>query len=304
MNRTLIALVAATLPLAACSLGTTPSPSDAEAGSGSSTSTSSTVSSPTTSTSPTSSTSSAPDATTSTTEGEAGECPVDDFLIDEVNAYVSTQGYPDPELAVTCTTDTLVVTSNGIPAFEFESVTPNGLTEQDLTYEIPLDPEWLDDPLALGLGTIGVSIDGLALFGAFEAPRDGYRDPMSDGLLDDCNGHTAPGGLYHYHAGLGCMEDADMEAGMVVGYLNDGYEIVVDPEVTSSYVRVDETDLGAFTAWEYQDGAGDLDECSGRLDDDGVYRYYATDTFPYLPFCYHGATDAAAGTFTGDPPAG
>ena len=44
--------------------------------------------------------------------------------------------------------------------------------------------------------------------------------------------------------------------------------------------------------------------CGQMVDDDGVYRYYATDAFPYLPFCYHGMTDAAAGTFTGDPPAG
>ena len=99
------------------------------------------------------------------------------------------------------------------------------------------------------------------------------------------------------------------------GYLADGYQ-VVSPwvctddactsmrKVTSSYVRTDPNGLGAFDAWEYQAGSGDLDECNGMVGSDGVYRYYLTDEFPYLPFCFHGDTSYAQGDFTDSAPAG
>jgi len=251
-------------------------------------------------------------AAAATEDGPA--CPDQHFLVVEVNAYEQS-GYPDPELAVSCDETTFTVVTNNIPNFEFVAITPNDLAAQDLRYEIPLVPTERDTPGAMGLGAVGVSVSGLNLFGAFEAPRDGYRDPYLDGLLDFCNGHTAPGGVYHFHARFDCLFDDPTEVGLVYGYLFDGYEIVspwvcIDAActetrmVTSSYVRVDENELGAFEAWEYQEGSGDLDECNGMTGADGVYRYYATDEFPYLPFCFHGVTTAARGDFDGSAPQG
>ncbi|MDH3426477.1 MAG: hypothetical protein OEM22_07390, partial [Acidimicrobiia bacterium] len=43
-----------------------------------------------------------------------GECESANFLIEEVNAYEQTDGYPDPELAVECTDDAFIVTTNGL----------------------------------------------------------------------------------------------------------------------------------------------------------------------------------------------
>jgi hypothetical protein len=128
-------------------------------------------------------------------------------------------------------------------------------------------------------------------------------------LLDSCNGHTAPGGVYHFHARFDCIFDDPGTVGLVYGYILDGYELVSPwisetEKVMSSYVRVDNNDLGAFTGWEYVEGSGDLDECNGMTGADGVYRYYATDDFPYVPFCFHGETEWAQGDFTGDEPAG
>lgn len=251
-------------------------------------------------------------STTAVTAGTT--CPEGNFLIEEVNAYEQS-GYPDPELAVTCGDTTFTVSTNNIPNFEFVAITPNDLATQDLTYEIPLAPTERATPGAMSLGAVGVSVSGLNLFGAFEAPRDGYRDPYLDGLLDFCNGHTAPGGVYHFHARFDCLFDDPTAVGLVYGYLFDGYEIVspwicTDAActstrmVTSSYVRIDDNGLGAFEAWEYQEGAGDLDECNGMTSADGVYRYYATDEFPYLPFCFHGETPLASTDFDGTAPAG
>ena len=253
--------------------------------------------------------------TTSATAVASDSCPDENFLVAEVNSYEQSNGIANPELEVTCTGEFLVVTGNGIMNHEFVQVTPNDVAAQRNVYEIPLVPVVAETPGALGLGTVGVAANGVAIFGAFEAPFDGYQDPYLDGLLDFCNGHTAPGGVYHYHAAFGCIFDDPSAVGLVYGYLFDGYEIVSPficaddacsetVEATAAYVRVDEGSLGAFDAWTYEEGAGDLDVCNGMVGDDGVYRYYLTSEFPYVPFCYHGVTDASVGAFSGDAPAG
>jgi hypothetical protein len=247
-------------------------------------------------------------------QNASGGCPADSFLLEEVNSYEQAAS-ADPELAVACAADSFTVTSNGIPNFEFVQITPNDLEEQNLSFTLPLEPTERETAGTLPLGPIGISANGLAIFGAFEAPNDGYRDPLLDGLLDYCNGHTAPGGLYHFHARYDCVFDDPEQPGLVYGYAADGYPILspnvcVDDEctevvrLTSSYVRIDPDGLGAFEAWEYVEGAGDLDECNGTHDAVGNYAYYATDDFPYLTFCFHGETDLAAGDFIGDPPVG
>jgi hypothetical protein len=244
----------------------------------------------------------------------ADGCPSEHFEVETVNGYSQVDGIDDPELAVECTEDSFIVRSNGIPAFEFVQITPNAIESQDLTFEFPLVPVSADSPGALMLGAIGVSVTGLSIFGAFEAPRDGYRDPFLDGLLDVCNGHTAPGGLYHFHTLMACVADALTEPGVVLGYAYDGYEIVTPwecsgtdcsgpVEVLSSYEKTGDG-IAAFEDWTFTEGFGDLDVCNGKTDTDGVYRYYATQDFPYLPFCYHGETEFSGGEHDGDPPAG
>lgn len=323
MNAFRIGLTAIALVAAACGAGAATT-SDTEVGSAVAAETSPTPTAtaqvlaaqaaPTTA-APTTTTA-APTAVTvvESTIGDANPCPSDSFLIDEVNAYEQL-GYADPELAVSCDELSFTVTSNGIPNYEFVQITPNALEAQNLTFTLPLEPVAAETPGALPLGAVGISANGLAIFGAFEAPQDGYKDPLLDGLLDYCNGHTAPRGLYHFHARFDCVFDDPEEPGLVYGYAADGYPILspnvcVDEactevvRMTSSYVRIDPTGLGAFDAWEYVDGSGDLDECNGAYDAEGNYAYYATDDFPYLTFCFHGETELAAGDFIGDPPVG
>ncbi len=53
--------------------------------------------------------------------------------------------------------------------------------------------------------------------------------------------------------------------------------------------------MGTFLQdYEYIAGLGDLDECNGRTGvtpefPQGIYHYFATDTFPYLQRCVKGA---------------
>jgi hypothetical protein len=52
--------------------------------------------------------------------------------------------------------------------------------------------------------------------------------------------------------------------------------------------------MGTFAQdWEYVANSGDLDECNGRYGvtpefPDGIYHYYATDTYPYFQRCVKG----------------
>ena len=52
--------------------------------------------------------------------------------------------------------------------------------------------------------------------------------------------------------------------------------------------------MGTFTQdYEYVAGSGDLDECNGRFGvtpefPAGIYAYYATQSWPYLPRCWRG----------------
>jgi|TARA_B110000091_G_scaffold18506_1_gene17445 hypothetical protein len=65
--------------------------------------------------------------------------------------------------------------------------------------------------------------------------------------------------------------------------------------------------LGTFSQdWEYVEGLGDLDECNGRWGvtpefPQGIYHYYATDSYPYFQRCVKGYVQAAA---VGGPPPG
>jgi hypothetical protein len=50
--------------------------------------------------------------------------------------------------------------------------------------------------------------------------------------------------------------------------------------------------------WEFVAGSGDLDECNGRFGPtpefpDGIYHYYLTDAFPFIPRQWAGTPDAS-----------
>jgi hypothetical protein len=230
---------------------------------------------------------------------EIADCAADHFL--DVQADPANSAYPDPELSVTCDGETVTIHTNNIPNFEFVSITPNGLSAQDITLTIPQNPtiaaQTTDIPL---VGVSAITVNGLLIFGPTEAPQAGSRDPYLGGILDFCNGHTAQGGTYHFHARPDCIfEDVNDQVGFVLGYSLDGFPIlspslcVTDTcdqiiELQSSWQLTDPNATGAWNQHDYVAGSGDLDECNGMFLDDGSYVYFATDTFPYFMGCYVG----------------
>lgn len=138
---------------------------------------------------------------------------------------------------------------------------------------------------------------------------------------DTSNAHVQPNGMYHYH---GIPEGLVTKLGngnmtmTLIGWAADGfpiyarygYTVATDASsaikvLTSSYRTKATPDanrpattttyaMGTFTQdYEYVAGLGDLDECNGRTGvtpefPNGIYHYFATDTFPYLQRCVKG----------------
>lgn len=141
---------------------------------------------------------------------------------------------------------------------------------------------------------------------------------------DNNHAHVQPGGKYHYHGIPEAMLSAQTQAGKsmeLIGWAADGFPIYARyghdlakfmtstlRPMKSSYRLKPAADagrpstvtipMGAFTQdYEYVAGLGDLDECNGRFDvtpefPEGIYHYYATDSFPFVQRCVKGSTDS------------
>ena len=146
-------------------------------------------------------------------------------------------------------------------------------------------------------------------------------------LGTDCNNaHVQPNGQYHYH---GLMEGTINRLGetngvpddlILGGYAADGFPFYlrygyVDASDSSSGLIAMEGSwevqsgtrpdgpAGSYDGtfrndWEYVDGSGDLDECNGRFGPtpeypEGIYHYYITDDYPYIPRCVKGTPDSS-----------
>jgi hypothetical protein len=150
---------------------------------------------------------------------------------------------------------------------------------------------------------------------------------------DDNNAHVQPGGAYHYHGmpeGFVTKQGGNDTTITIIGWAADGFPIYARygyseannadsaivaltgsyqliSTVSSSRPPVDVYSLGTFAQdWEYVEGSGDLDECNGRYGitpefPNGIYHYYATDTYPYFQRCVTGEV-ANAGADGGPPP--
>jgi hypothetical protein len=148
---------------------------------------------------------------------------------------------------------------------------------------------------------------------------------------DDNNAHVQPGGVYHYHGmpeGFVTKQGGSETKMTIIGWAADGFPIYarygytiasdasselkamtgsyqLKTDVPTSRPSTDTYSLGTFGEdWEYVADSGDLDECNGRYGvtpefPQGIYHYFATDTYPYFQRCVKGEVEATAG---GMPP--
>lgn len=140
---------------------------------------------------------------------------------------------------------------------------------------------------------------------------------------DDNNAHVQPGGSYHYHGmpeGFVTKQGGNSSTMTIIGWAADGfpiyarfgYSIASDASsalksMTGSYQLISNVPsnrpsasiypLGTFGEdWQYVAGSGDLDECNGRVGvtpefPQGIYHYYATDSYPYFQRCVKGEVE-------------
>ena len=192
---------------------------------------------------------------------------------------------------------------------------------------------------AFGVAVNGVPFDpGAAEFWGGD-PQSGWQyeaiGPAVNLGLDQNNAHVQPTGAYHYHGvPWSLFHNRNTAYGMVlVGYAADGFPIYAiyghekpndarSPivKVRSSYRLREGMREGSVSApggrydgsfvedYEFVNGAGDLDGCNGRVGvtpeyPAGIYHYFVTEEFPYVPRFYRGTPDISFER-AGPPPGG
>ena len=209
-------------------------------------------------------------------------------------------GYELPKVAVTCGSDTLKMTSNGMISYAFVSKTPNGLKSQNFTWTITTKPKIAAQQTSIKttMGTIAFTVTGIPVYGPMEGPvptQEAFGDPVFNNILDTCGGHTGYNADYHYHT-IYSVSDCSLQE-TIVGYALDGFPIYSNPSYKwkSGYEKTGNPKTNSWDAYTYKGGTSTLDECNGQKQSDGSYRYYVTQSFPYVIGCYTGTAQAQSG---------
>ena len=159
------------------------------------------------------------------------------------------------------------------PAFQIDH-NPNSIREHSVALTLPLNPVEAAEPSCVSMGMVGVAVNGVAIFNAFDA---GGRDAVAHEVQDVCSGHPQREGQYHYHGPSPCLPS---ETGneTLIGYALDGFGI---------YSMYDANGRELTDA--------DLDACHGRVSNilwDGktvrMYHYVLTREYPYTIACFRG----------------
>lgn len=217
------------------------------------------------------------------------------------------------------------------PDFSYPGGTP---TAQNLTFRVSTRPRLASMITELVTGyTLGVHLDSVTLETASAAYYDnvfrGAWNYVPD-QLDRYGAHTHPMGTsandgdYHYHQVNSRWSSNPTEHSPIVGWAADGFPVYLrygyaNPKspgavknLASSF-RIKSgsrptgsgnpggTYDGTYVAdYEFVPTHGDLDKCNGRLCvtpefPQGIYAYFLTDQWPYIPHWLRGTPDA---TFT------
>lgn len=252
------------------------------------------------------------------------------------------------DVVITSDDTSCTFTSNSVPNHDFNEGGAFGggggtITATDAEFTVTRTPALAAEPTALTQQTKnaiflnGVKLD-IMTAGCYK-PNDASAAPdgnvsigcqtdsawLLDALgteskfgADANNGHTQPGGIYHYHGSPNAMFDDNPsgEGSPVIGFAADGFPVYgsyfKDPSAgdvrkaisgytlkTESRGERTDTNPGGTPTGEYNDdweftNAGDLDECNG-MTVNGQYGYYVTDSYPWVMKCFSGTPDPSFG---------
>lgn len=185
---------------------------------------------------------------------------------------------------------------------------PNTISEQDLAYQVTLNP--VHTGVATAVQLPGIALNGIPMEPGTAEREGGYNIEAIQNTynlgLDENNAHVQPTGLYHYHGVpegmLDQMKINDLYPEFIqVGWAADGFPIyhtLVGSNYQSGCELVAERSDGTVPDGTYtQDfeftNAGTLDECNGAWVTSDLYGYFITDEFPYIPRCLYGTPDSS-----------
>ena len=230
-----------------------------------------------------------------------------------------------------------IIKTNALPNHETGKFpnpgNPNVIAAQNRTYKLPLNPVYTGKPKRVR--ETGVALNGIKFEpGTGEVvyceSGENFRieaiQDLFDLGLDHNHAHVQPTGAYHYHGSpTELINDNDHGNDMIhIGFALDGFPIYYSKseKYKPSYRIIDETREGAdctyqnpkvgksltiqdskadgsfVNDWEYIPGLGSLDECNG-IKINGEYRYFVTDSYPYVGRCLMGEFTELRG---GPPP--
>ncbi|MBX7170534.1 MAG: YHYH protein [Pyrinomonadaceae bacterium] len=235
-----------------------------------------------------------------------------------------------------------LIKSNGIPNHDTgrfpNAHNPNTISAQKYNFRVPLEPKKNERSTFAPL--FGVALNGIPFDpGTAELWNNDFNwryEALTGGIdlgVDSSNAHVQPTGAYHYHGiPVGLVKKLGGEGKVVlIGYASDGFPIYsqfgyTNPNDANSAVkelkgsyrikegnRPENAPNGKYNGtfvhdWEYVAGLGDLDECNGRFGvtpeyPKGVYHYYLTKSYPFIPRCTMGTPDQSFRKM-GPPPGG
>jgi len=173
----------------------------------------------------------------------------------------------------------------------------NMIDEQSIVMRMPIAPVSATNKTETPYATIGLAVNGVSFFNENAAPGDEITEELF--TFDQCSGHPQQQGIYHYHVDPVCLvrdlggnvlskditdngttyqwiEDAGTNAGLLVGFLTDGFPVY-------GPIGTDERDCNADTTPA-------IDEYNGHS--------HCTAEFGEPMYHYHVKTANMGGTHT------
>ena len=229
-------------------------------------------------------------------------CGADNAVFPDLSQYPGAgASFDAPKVTVTCGSDTMTVVSNGIPSYTYVQKTPAGLKSQSFSWAVSTEPKIASATTSIEtkMSAVAFTVTGLPIYGPMEGPTpavEAYGDPVYNNLLDTCGGHTGYNADYHYHY-IFAIDDCSLNE-TIIGYALDGFPIYSNPSYKwkSGYEKTGNPKSYSWDAYTYTGTeTNSLDACNGQKQSDGSYRYYVTESFPYVIGCYAGTAKKQSG---------
>ncbi len=190
-----------------------------------------------------------------------------DIYVEGDYVVIKVEGRPDhksPYYQGTSWSSTLYEAYNGTNASWSQN--PNKIASQNYTYKIPLNPTKASNHAATGLGSFGVSLNGVAFYNQYAGPSQPLTTEINS--FDQYGGHPDQSYCYHYHVEPTYLTGKKGKDALL-GFLLDGFPVYGPLENGSTLVSAD---LDAYHGH------------TGVTADypSGIYHYHVTADAPYI----------------------